>query len=800
MSLYNYKDKVLDKHESRLLKRLTAHPWALLAIIPALVAVAPSLTGLIVDKETTASEKTTAAATLPRDRAASSPVHSPSETVIAGAASSAPAPLRSSLYRTGYALRNGRLDEAQKLADKIAPSTTAEKFVLARLRARQDRPASAAELYRSIAFEDEGLEARRIEELSKALLAAGNAEELDEVTDEWLGSRRCSDKDLICELHERRGDAWAKTDPKKAAAAYKKALAHARGSQRVQELRLKRGKALLAAGDKRKARLLLEPLAKDARKAWIMTHALDALEEAELAPRWSAKERLGRAERLKSMRAYEESLRTVEPLLSSDTKKIAAEARWLRARITLSSRQSWEEAIELLTASKEQDNVFQLKADLLIAYALTRLNRDREAVELYESIVKRAQKLPGLQASKIYQIMRLEFFSSNYEKALELGQTLLTKHKKQLSYEQNRETLFTTGMSALLSDKAGLAVNHLFESGRKSKSILDNTRSVYWRAVALSESKPEKAQELFHHLCDRDPTIWYSQLGRSRLEKMGLDLGSCASPPLHRAESPTPLSTKLEELSPAAAFLAQAGFVREAGEFLRSYERRGRIEAPPTDLVQHYIALESPQYVILRAYRKIDWPPDDEEELWWSSVAYPKPYPDLVENVEKKHGLPPYTVYAIARKESLFNPNVISYAGAMGLMQFMPQTYEENRKRAGLPKLKPGEIPGPVESLVAAGYELEFLWKTFGGQLPLVFSAYNGGPGATGNWLETSGDAPTDLFVEKIAFEQTRNYVRRCYQNMARYHLLDGRPMPKIPERIVKLEQPPVLDRFAQSN
>ena len=203
--------------------------------------------------------------------------------------------------------------------------------------------------------------------------------------------------------------------------------------------------------------------------------------------------------------------------------------------------------------------------------------------------------------------------------------------------------------------------------------------------------------------------------------------------------------------------------------------------------MQHYELLESPQYSIRRAASGLPWPPS-EEFLYRAHLAYPNPYAELAEQVEKKHNLPSAIIHSIARKESLFNPNIVSYAGAMGLMQFMPRTYELNRTKAGLPPLEDGELPGPIESIVCAGYEFESLMSRFERQLPLAIMAYNGGPEAVSNWVNRSGDAPIDIFVEKIAFRQTRNYVRRVYQNLARYRLLDGKQPLEIPKKITKIQ------------
>lgn len=122
------------------------------------------------------------------------------------------------------------------------------------------------------------------------------------------------------------------------------------------------------------------------------------------------------------------------------------------------------------------------------------------------------------------------------------------------------------------------------------------------------------------------------------------------------------------------------------------------------------------------------------------------------------------------------------------MMQMMPRTYEANRKKAGLPPLKEGELPGPVPSIKAAGHEFATLFDQFRGSLPLAIMAYNGGAAAVERWVTRSGGLPLDVFVEKVGFGQTRNYVRRVTKNLIRYRLLSGKPIPTLPDTIEKPE------------
>lgn len=95
---------------------------------------------------------------------------------------------------------------------------------------------------------------------------------------------------------------------------------------------------------------------------------------------------------------------------------------------------------------------------------------------------------------------------------------------------------------------------------------------------------------------------------------------------------------------------------------------------------------------------------------------------DLITEAARRFGLPPHWILAVMKQESGFNPRATSRAGAMGLMQVMPATYAELRRRHGL-----GADPyDPRDNILAGAAYLRELHDRFGleGMLP----AYNAGP------------------------------------------------------------------------
>ncbi len=139
-------------------------------------------------------------------------------------------------------------------------------------------------------------------------------------------------------------------------------------------------------------------------------------------------------------------------------------------------------------------------------------------------------------------------------------------------------------------------------------------------------------------------------------------------------------------------------------------------------------------------------------------------------------------VYAIARQESEFHVGAMSGAGALGLLQLMPNTAKEVAARAGVAfsKTRLTSDAGYNASL-GARYLSEQIDR-FNGSYILTFIAYNAGPRRADEWVQRYGnpegksiDEVVD-WVELIPFAETRSYVQRVMENYQVYKWrLNGR-------------------------
>lgn len=150
----------------------------------------------------------------------------------------------------------------------------------------------------------------------------------------------------------------------------------------------------------------------------------------------------------------------------------------------------------------------------------------------------------------------------------------------------------------------------------------------------------------------------------------------------------------------------------------------------------------------------------------------------------------PEMTLAIARRESEFDPVVVSGAGARGLMQVMPATARSVASDLGILSAhdtKRLTTDWEYNAKLGANY-LATLAGDLNGNVVMMAAGYNAGPGRPLNWIGRFGDPrrphPADDseivdWIEHIPFNETRNYVMRVTESLPVYRARLGKdPLP----------------------
>ena len=153
--------------------------------------------------------------------------------------------------------------------------------------------------------------------------------------------------------------------------------------------------------------------------------------------------------------------------------------------------------------------------------------------------------------------------------------------------------------------------------------------------------------------------------------------------------------------------------------------------------------------------------------------AYPREYASYVETYSQAYGVPEALVYAVIRTESSFDSGAVSSAGAVGLMQMMPDTFTWLTDEILFDHLESGMLYDPETNVKYGTYLLSRFYDRYG-DWELTLAAYNGGVGNVDEWLEDPAYADGEGGLKKIPFKETRNYVKKVMDAWDTYERLYG--------------------------
>lgn len=142
-------------------------------------------------------------------------------------------------------------------------------------------------------------------------------------------------------------------------------------------------------------------------------------------------------------------------------------------------------------------------------------------------------------------------------------------------------------------------------------------------------------------------------------------------------------------------------------------------------------------------------PPRSAEKIHVARVC------DLIDTHARRHGLPSEFFARLIWKESRFDPNAVSPAGAEGIAQFMP----------GTAAMRGLADPFDMEQAIPASARYLGELKTGFGNLGLAAAAYNAGENRVSRWLSSGGFLPleTEDYVLDIMGEPADNFSDKAY-------------------------------------
>ena len=444
-------------------------------------------------------------------------------------------------------------------------------------------------------------------------------------------------------------------------------------------------------------------------------------------------------------------------------------------------RSRYPEAAKVLKEASLLESPTQSEDAFHAAQALARSDRNKAAVRAFEAFAQR------------YPRDRWAFEAKERAAWLELRHNLPNGEKHMRAILERAERTGAKGTAATaLWELASYAFKHkhcdralpLFERyANTGQDPLVKGRGLYWAGrCAATLGDRTRAAVYYKSTLAIEPLHWYALLARARLKAAGQDPG----PPfqLTRTDAGTE-ATKVDlQLPPAAAFYANLGLDEDAVQALRAHEsalRQGRDEAGLPRLIAAYHALGEYARPFSLASREREStqlvPPTRELRPIWDAL-YPRAF--AADMAAVPDNITHELVYAVMRRESAFNPRVVSNADAIGLLQLIERTATRCAQEVGMGHFERKLLYDPTTNIRLGSHYLASLVARYRGQAVPAIAAYNAGEHRVDPWLDRAMRADRtiemDWFVEDIPYDQTRDYVRKVVASWARYIYLYQRP------------------------
>ncbi len=138
-------------------------------------------------------------------------------------------------------------------------------------------------------------------------------------------------------------------------------------------------------------------------------------------------------------------------------------------------------------------------------------------------------------------------------------------------------------------------------------------------------------------------------------------------------------------------------------------------------------------------------------------------YADLIEASALEFGVDEAVIYAVAEAESHFDPKAKSLAGAIGIMQLMPETAFWIAENLSFEGCEEDDLYSPEVSIRFGTWYLSYLFSVFDENWQ-VYAAYNAGEGTVKGWLKQK-----NFSKEDIPYPETKRYVRKVERAVKRY-------------------------------
>jgi len=401
-------------------------------------------------------------------------------------------------------------------------------------------------------------------------------------------------------------------------------------------------------------------------------------------------------------------------------------AAYQRARSLLRAGQSTSARTELRRVTKAfaTDTAVSAPALFLLADLATDDGRDTDARQAFEEVARR------------YRTSRLAPVS-----------------------------LFRAGIIAFATGSFDVAAREMEALVARYPQSVDASAARYWAGRARERAGDrERARIHWRDVMATDPLSYYSQLSARRL-------GVSPWRPQPSSDN-VARSVALQAAMQRAELLELLGMTTEES-FEYDAMATGAGNAPDSILAAAAALRESGETwrAIALAKRALDVAAPRDMRLF--QLLYPVAYADVIRAEAATRGVDAALVAALIHQESSFNPRAASRAGALGLMQVLPSVGASIARTARVNPFERVLLFQPDVNIRLGAIHLDAMLRQYP-HIVYALAAYNAGGSPVRRWRQKAGSTDPELFIERIPYDETRDYVRILLRNQATYKALYG--------------------------
>lgn len=293
------------------------------------------------------------------------------------------------------------------------------------------------------------------------------------------------------------------------------------------------------------------------------------------------------------------------------------------------------------------------------------------------------------------------------------------------------------------------------------RAAVSKSRAAYWAARAAEAMPDTVLSQQWHQRSAGFASTYYGQLSRRALKLP-------ATGDLFRDTAVTQTQQQAfdqKELVRVARLLHRLDMSQFIDPFLARLLADAAEPAEFVMIARLAKAVDRPYYVV-QANKDIQ----QKHGVAMPDAGYPVISPLPSQQPERA------LVHAIIYRESMFNPQAASSAGALGLMQLMPGTAREVSKKLGLGYSREKLTRDRRYNITLGSRYLQNMLDRYNGFYPMAIAAYNAGPRRVDEWIVQFGDPRTgkiDLidWIELIPIYETRNYIQRVMETYYMYRV-----------------------------